>query len=180
MAVVKRFHRRENPLARKLIRRMTLTIGGVPKARLWSRLWDNGGLSSEASDLVQLAAFGTLPKRTSIRLGWIRVRDLGFVEEPTTEQIFTRIREVGGARCPAEVGPRLLTADAGLKPGDGYAVMKMFTDDDGVPIFFYLERDDDGRRRLRVYSSCIGSRLDSPELWDLDLIVSFVLQKQRP
>ena len=168
----KRFLHKENPWALKLIRQMTLTIGGVPAPELLKRLEDGDFYVSDwARDVMSKPAFTTLPEITEIELGWITVRDLGFTEEPTTEELFARIRELD-ALCPAEVGPHLRLADANQPKGTGFWVaMEQITGSAGDPGVFDLERSADGKRLLLARYACAGRR------WDLEDVVVLRLRK---
>lgn len=135
----------------RLIRRMTLTIGGVSKDGLLKRLKAGWSVSDQAREAMEWAAFTTLSKAASLKLGWITVQNLGFTEEPTMTELFTRIKEVG-ALCPAEVGPHLRLADKDQRRGTRYevAVVEPILEITpiGNPNFFCVGRDDDGERWL--------------------------------
>lgn len=151
LSAFKRFLRKENPWGLKLIRQMTLTVGGVSKDDLVKHLKDGGhSVSDRARDIMGKPAFTTLPEPTEIELGWITVRDLGFATKPTTDELFVRIKEVADL-CPAEVGPHLRLADKDQQRGTCYwTAMEPITDSDGYPDVFRVERYDGGERWLRA------------------------------
>lgn len=169
-SALKRFLRKENPWELKLIREMTLQIGGVTKDELVRRLTDGGNyVSNWARDLA--GRITTLLKPRKIKLGWITVRDLGFTEMPTTPELLARIKEVGDL-CPAEVGPHLRLADADQPRGTWYWVaMEPITDSGGYPGVFFVERNVVGERWL--FADC--AKPDGR--WDLGNVVVFLLRK---
>lgn len=158
----------------RLIRRMTLTIGGVPKDSLLERLAGGYSVSNWARKAMVWPAFTTLSEATTLKLGWITVQNLGFTEEPTMTELFTRIKEVG-ALCPAEVGPHLRLADKDQKRGTRYEIAVLEPTagltPEGNPNFFCVGRDGDGERWLDA---------DYPHLdheMPLDHTIVYVLRK---
>lgn len=172
LSAFKRFLRQEDPWALKLIRQVTVTIGGVSKGSLLKRLTDGGhSVSDWARDIMGKPSFTTLPESTEIELGWITVRDLGFTKEPTTTELFTRIKEVSDL-CPAEVGPHLRLIDSDQQRGSWYWVaMEPITDSDGSPGVFDVGRYGGGGRWLDAGCADPGGH------WDLDSAVVLVLRK---
>lgn len=169
----KRFLRKENPWVLKLIRQMPLVIGGVSANGLADQLGAGGNeVSARARDIMPQPAFTTLPKpTTTLDLVWITVRDLGFDEEPTTEELFHRIKEVGDL-CPAEVGPHLRLADKDQQCGSWYWVaMDPITDSDGNSNVWRVGRNVDGARWLDASYAHPRGR------WGLDFVIVFVLRK---
>lgn len=168
----KRFLRKENPWALKLIRQITLTIGGVSEDALAKQLKDGGhSVSDWARDIMGKPTFTTLPEPTEIELGWVTVRDLGFTKEPTTEELFTRIKEVGEL-CPAEVGPHLRLADKDQQRGTWYWVaMEPISDSGGSPDVFDVRRGGGGGRWLCALFASPDGR------WNLGGTVVFRLCK---
>ena len=173
LSAFKRFLRKENPWELKLLRRMSLIIGGVSAAGLSKHLKDGGDeVSQWACDIMSKNTFTTLAEPTMIEIGWITVQDLGFNTEPTTTELFARIKEVGGL-CPAEVGPHLkLLADKDQQRGTRYQVaMEPITDSDGNPRVFSVDRDDFGGRWLLAFCTNPQRR------WRLDRVIVLVLRK---
>lgn len=150
---------------------MSIEIGGVPKADVVGLLEAEGFFVGDwAKDMVKQDAFTVLPSKQTLKLARCTVRDLGFTEEPTTEQLKERIKVFGGALCPAEVGPHLRRQLKDQKKGDIFwLVMEQIADSSGHPFVFALDRYDDGRRWLRGRSARPGRR------WSLDDEVVFVL-----
>lgn len=149
-----------------------LTIGGVPADKLLEQL-ENAGceVSSWVKDIMGKSQFTTLPKPTHIQLAKAKVKDLGFKEEPTTTELFTRIKEVGDL-CPAKVGPHLRLAGQDQPKGTIYWVaMKPITGSDGYPFVFSVRRFVDGRRWLDTYCASPDAR------WSLELEIVFCLSK---
>lgn len=132
-----------NSMALKTLR--TLTIGGIPPAELVKRLTDgNFYVSDRAHDIMGKPAFTTLPKPTNIKLVQSTVADLGFKAQPTTTELFARIKEVGNF-CPAEVGPHLRLADTDQERGTCYWIaMEPILCSDGAPRVFRVRRPADG------------------------------------
>lgn len=147
----------------------TITIGGVSKGDLASRLKDGFFVSDWARDIMgNKRAFTTLPESTGIALVQVKVADLGFTKEPTTTELYQRARERGLNLCPAEVGPHLRLADADQKRGTWYRVaMEPISGSDGVPLVFDVGRHEDGHRWLDTGYADPGDR------WNLDLTIVF-------
>ena len=75
----------------------------------------------------------------------LKVRDLGFSEGATTDQIYARAQELGLELCPAEVGPHQRLKDLDQPMGEWYRIaMKQIADRNGDPFVFGLERDEFG------------------------------------
>lgn len=172
LSAFKRFLRKENPWVLKLIRQMTLTIGGVPKDELAKRLKDGRHSVSEwVRNIMLRSAFATLPEPIEIELGWITVRDLGFEKEPTTAELFARINGVGEL-CPAEVGPHLRLSDKSQPRGTCYWVaMDPITASYGNPDVFFVKRYDGGEPWLSADYALPSAR------WLLGSTFVFVLRK---
>ena len=108
VGATKKFLRKENSWGEKekFEDWKTLTIGGISKDELLKRLEDGFFVSDWAKDIMSMSGFTTLPEPTNIQLARAKVKDLGFTEMPTTDELFARIEKVGDL-CPAEVGPHL-------------------------------------------------------------------------
>lgn len=166
LSAFKRFLRKENPWELKLVRQMTLKIGGVSKVDLAKRLNDGGhSVSDWARNIMGNPAFTTFPEPTEIELGWVRVRDLGFTKLPTIKELFTRIKKVGDL-CPAEVGPHLQLADKDQQSGTWYLVaMEPISDSVSSPFVFRVWRHDDGLRWLDTFYAYLDG------CWPLDCVI---------
>ncbi len=153
-----RFLRKENPWGVKEFHIWrTLTIGGVSKDELTTRLGNGFFVSEWAKDIMSKPEFVTAPEPYEIQLARVKVKDFGFKEMPTTTELFTRIKEVGGL-CPAEVGPHLRLADKDQLEGERYWIaMKPITDSDGNPNVFRVDRGGGGEPWLSADCASPGS-----------------------
>ncbi len=162
---------------------MALIIGGKPKRQLLRELKEGGFLvADEARDIIINHAFTTLPETELIDdLGIVIVRDLGsFPErEPTTGQLWARIRESGYGLCPAETALHLrLQGDQG-HGNYCWMAMERVAGSKGNLYVFTLRRGNDGKLWLDVeranpgdpwrINSCLIVRLQShdrrPATW---------------
>ena len=140
----KRFLRKENPWPLKLIRQMTLTIGGLSKEDLFRRVEAQSKVSSWARDIYGKPELTVSPTATEVEFGWITVGDLGFTTMPTTLELNARIRKVADL-CSREDGPHLRVADKDQSRGTAYWVpMESIIDSGGDPGVFRLARGGDG------------------------------------
>jgi hypothetical protein len=111
-------------------------------------------ISDIARFMYNSTAFEVLKKPEEITLIRLTVKDLGFIKNATTDQIYQRAAELGLELCPAEVGPYLrLNFTKAFKreqPNGDYPriAMKQILDSDGDPFVFSVHRDDDGERWL--------------------------------
>jgi len=151
----------------------TLSIGGVSKDELAKRLKDGGhSVSDWAKDIMGKPAFKTSAEPHEISFVRLKVRDFGFIESPTTTELFARAKEQGLDLCEAEDGPHLRLALTDQPRGDWFWVaMEPMADSDGGPRVFYVERRADGRRWLFADCASPGSR------WDLEDEVVFRFRK---
>lgn len=150
-----------------------LEIGCVASKQLLDDLKRDGCQVSEwARNIIGKPAFTTLRTLTTIELVRIKVRDLGFTEEPTTTELFARAKKCGLDLCLAEVGPHLRLVDKDQPRGTWYWIaMKPITDSDGSLIVFYVRRGGDGGRWLLT-------NIAHPKYhWLLDYAIVFVLRK---
>lgn len=124
-------------------------------------------VGSYAKSMMESKDFITTKKTESIDLIILKVRDLGLGEEPTTDQIYQKIQELGLELCPAEVGPqyRLQNIDQPLEESFSIGMKQISVSDsrpsDGRPNVFRLGRNEDGL--------LLGARIARPSSqWDLD------------
>ena len=86
----------------------------------------------------------------TIDLVRLRVKDLGFTENPTTDELYKRAGELGLELCPPEVGPylRLKYEDVFQREQPMYEYLriakKQIADSDGDLNVFNVNRDDGG------------------------------------
>lgn len=148
----------------------TIIIGGQSKDELIAAIINSGMFVSDlARDIMGKDTFITLLEPKTVRLARCKVKDLGFVKNPTTTQIFERIKEIGGELCPPEVGPHLRLHLKDQPKGDIFwLAMETITDSDGDPSLFRLARYDSGESGLNTDDV----RPDSQ--WFLELV--FVLK----
>ncbi len=152
---------------------LEIEVGGKSQKQMLGEMKSNDLFVSDwAKDIMSKDAFTTLPEQTSVHLARVKVSDLGFTEQPTTTELWARIRELGHELCPAEVGPHLRLQFADQEKGDYFWVaMEQISDSVGYPYVFYIRRNDDGERWL--YTTWVR-----PDYrWHLDRELVFVLRK---
>ncbi len=123
--------------------RSTIEIGGKTKNELVAEMkGKNIQINGYAQSILDSKDFITAKKSEPTDLVRLKVGDLGLKGDPTTDQIYQKIKELGLELCPAEVGPqyRLQYAD---QPTDEYLYigMKQIADSAGDPDVFELSRD---------------------------------------
>lgn len=85
-----------------------------------------------------------------INLIRLKVKDLGFTKNPTTEELYAKAKELGLELCPAETGPHLrLKYEKVFKREQPmneylYTAMKQISDSDGNPLIFDIHRHGGG------------------------------------
>lgn len=128
------------------IARSTIEIGGKTKTELEKEMEAQDiKISDYAKFMMSSKDFTTVKKPESADLVRLRVADLGFSENPTTDQIYQKIQELGLELCPAEVGPhyRIVYTDQPMNEWVRIG-MKQIPDPDGRSGVFDLKRDDGG------------------------------------
>ena len=124
------------------IRKSDLEIGGKTKEELVQELKNK---NQWALDMISSPDFTPLEGPEQITTIRLRVRDLGFPNGATTDQIYAKAEEFGLELCPAEVGPHQRLKDQEQPLGDWYRIaMKQILDRNGFPGVFGLEHCDDG------------------------------------
>lgn len=128
------------------IRRSQLEIGGKTAQELERELEQKGfKIYDYARDMLRSKDFTTQKNPETIDLVRLKVRDLGFTDYVTTDQLYARAQELGLELCPAEVGPHQRLEDVDQPMEDHYRIaMKQIADRNGDPSVFYLERRLDG------------------------------------
>lgn len=124
------------------IRKMETTIGGKDKNQLLKELKQKKiDVSDWAKQMMDNKNFTTSKKPEKIILMRLTVKDIGFPDGATTQEIYNRVKELGLELCPAETGPnlRLNYLDQPLAEWFWIA-MKQITDSDGRPSMFGLRR----------------------------------------
>jgi len=128
------------------IRQSELEIGGKNATELENELRERKiNISDYAQDMLHSRDFTIQKNPETIDLVRLKVRDLGFTNSATTEQIYARAAELGLDLCPAEVGPHQRLKDSDQSMGDWYRIaMKQIADRYGYPYVFDLVRDEGG------------------------------------
>lgn len=153
------------------LRRYHIELGGKSKAELKAELAPpRYYISDWANQLMESRAFTVLEETEHADLVRLTVKDLGFAEGGTTNQIYKKVEELGLELCPAEAGPalRLATDD----PDYILIAMKQIADRGGYPGVFLLSLDVGGLK-LDAGDAWPESR------WSPDSQFVFLLRKQK-
>lgn len=128
------------------IRYKEIRIGGKPSEQLEKELKEKKIIVTDyAQDLLRSKEFATLKNRERIQLVRLKVRDLGFKNGATTQEIYQKAAELGLDLCPAEVGPNLRFQYMEQPLGEYFWVaMKQIADRDRGPSVFGLVHGTDG------------------------------------
>ena len=154
------------------IRKMETTIGGKTKQELIKELKEKKiNISDYVKQMMDSKDFITSKKQEQINLIRLTVRDLGFPNSATTQEIYNKAEELGLELCPAETGPNLRLNYLDQPLGDWFWIaMKQIADAVGDPYVFYLNRDGDGL--------WLDDNWNSPEhRWNSDDEIVFRLRK---
>jgi hypothetical protein len=142
-----------SPTAEEMIE----SLDFMPNAdRLSGIKWLFGKETSTPSELIEV-----------VRL---KVRDLGFTNCPTTDQLFAKVQEFGLELCPAEVGLQYRLQYIDQPRNDWFYIGMKPVVASGDPCVFELVHDNDG---LWLY----GHRAPPGNEWDLDDTFVFRLCK---
>ena len=128
------------------IRRENIEIGGKDKKELERELKDRGiQVSNYAKSMMDNKDFANLKKAEQAKLIRLTVKDLGFSNYATTDDLYKRAEDLGLELCPAEVGPhyRLQYKDQPMHEWL-YIGMKQIAGSGGYPGVFGVGRDDGG------------------------------------
>jgi hypothetical protein len=134
-----------------------LEIGGLTEEELERQIKSkkdsqgrNYQIYSYAESMMRNRDFTVSKKPEQIELVHLKVRDLGFAQNPTTNELYAKAKELGLELCPAETGPHLRLKYEDVfkreQPISEYlrVAMKQIADSDGYPGVFGVDRDDDG------------------------------------
>ena len=124
------------------IQKYQIEIGGKTKDDLKAELTEKKIYVSDwANQLLDSKDFTVLESTETYDLVRLTVKDLGFPNGATTDEIYRRALDLGLDLCPAEVGPNLRLSNS----GDDwmYIAMKQIADRDGYPGVFDLGRGGD-------------------------------------
>ena len=135
----------------EMVGEMKCTNGGKNKDQLIQELiakniniLKNIPIREYAEDMINSKDFTISETREDISLVRLTVKDIGFPDGATTDQIYQRAKDLGLELCPAETGPNLRLQNSTLE----YTLiaMKQIADRLGNPRVFYLGRDGRGLR----------------------------------
>jgi len=129
-----------------IVRKGELEIGGMGKKQLKQELKNRGiNINSVCEYMMDSPDFTTQENREQITTICLSVRDLGFSNYATTEQLYARAQEFGLDLCPAEVGPHQRLKDINQSLSDWYLIaMKQLPRRSGSPCVFSLHHGDSG------------------------------------
>jgi len=171
----KRFLRKENPWPTEVVPKSfpvwkTITVGGKSKKELLAELEAKRfNVGDWAKDMMAQKAFTTAFSLWEVDLVTVTVLDLGFPKGATTQEIWSKAKDLSLNLCPAEVGPHLRLAYADQPQGEYlWVAIKQITDSDSTPRVFKVGRDG-GERWLHGD----GARPEGE--WDPDRLIVFVL-----
>ncbi|OGI16847.1 MAG: hypothetical protein A3J63_00070 [Candidatus Moranbacteria bacterium RIFCSPHIGHO2_02_FULL_40_12b] len=114
-------------------------------------------ISDNAESMLKKDEFFVLGKKERAQFIKIKVRDLGFPDGATTEEIYKKAEDLGLELCPPETGPNIrLNYEKIFKkeqPRGEYfwIAMKQIAASDGGPHVFRVRRRDDGKSWLDDY-----------------------------
>lgn len=128
------------------IRRDEVEIGGNTVEELIQELESKGfKIHDYAKFMMRSPDFQMQKHRENISTVRLAVRDLGFPNGATTDEIYKKAEQLGLELCPAEVGPRLRMQYPVQPNGEGIRIaMKQIPDPDGNPRVFLLPCDAGG------------------------------------
>ncbi len=126
------------------VRKSELEIGGKTKVELVAELKARGiKIYDYAQDMLDSPEFATQSNPEQIDLVRLKVRDFGFPNGATTEQIYAKAEEFGLELCPAEVGPHQRLKDLDQPLAAWYRIaMKQISGRNGLPSVFDLGHND--------------------------------------
>ena len=167
----------------RFVRTMPIQIGGVPKDDLIEQVKAaHRELGSYATSMMNHKLFTTLDQQETITLIDLCPADLGFTENPTTDELLDekRLTQWSAANldgyaielCPAEVGPHFAVQYKGQPKGEVlWIAMERIPDSDGRPSVFDVKRRDGGALWLHDGWARPGAR------WKLGGRILFRLRK---
>lgn len=129
------------------IRRQQVEIGGKTKEQIQQELKQAGvNVTLSARDMMRSPDFKTLPTAQMLDTVRLKVKDLGFSNSATTDQLYRKAQELGLELCPPELGPRYILQykDQSIREEWLWIGMEQITDSDGSPDVFLLGRLEDG------------------------------------
>lgn len=147
-------------------------VGGKSKDELLAEIEREGMFTSDwAKDIMSKDAWKPGEKAT-VKFARVKVSDLGFTKNPTTREIWARVKELGHSLCEPADGPALRLALTDQPKGDYFwTAMEQITASDGSPFVFCVERFDGGGRWL------IADWTSPDDEWSLGSGIVFRLRK---
>lgn len=147
-------------------------VGGKSQAELLAEIEANAMFASDwAKDIMSKPAWKQGEQET-VKFARVKVNDLGFTKNPTTSEIWARIKGLGHSLCEPADGPALRLALKDQPKGDYFwTAMEQIAVSDGGPSVFDVRRYGDGRRWL------YADWTDSDDQWSLDSEIVFRLRK---
>jgi hypothetical protein len=153
-----------------------VTVGGLTKSELMEQLHRNAiSMNESAERLFASDHFTTSETRYSVTTVELTVRDLGFAQGATINEIYARAAALGLGLCPLELGPHLRLQY--LDQPEGYweqpvrqhqapsgsitIASEKLTEDDDFPKGFYL-------RRIKGELWLRGYRSGAQHVWEAD------------
>ncbi len=124
------------------IQKYNIEIGGKNKDQLKKEMKEkNIYITKWANNLLESKDFEVLKKLESVELIRVTIKDIGFPNRATTDEIYQRAEELGLSFCPAEVGPHLRLQYS--RKEWILIAMKQITSSDGCPYVFNMDWDGD-------------------------------------
>ncbi|OGH58646.1 MAG: hypothetical protein A2725_03025 [Candidatus Magasanikbacteria bacterium RIFCSPHIGHO2_01_FULL_33_34] len=129
------------------IKKYHIEIGGKTKEELEHELTEKDfKISDNARTMMKKPDFYTTQEPEQVDLIRLKVKDLGFPNGATTDQIYAKAEKMVLELCPPETGPHLRLKLDNQPQGDYFWVgMKQISDSGGYPGVFYLSRGADGQ-----------------------------------
>ena len=126
--------------------RQSIEIGGKDVKQIETEFTRAGmRISSYASAMMNRQEFTTLKNAEQADLVRLKVKDLGFSNGATIDDIYAKAQEFGLELCPAEVGPHYRLSYTNQPMGEWVRIaMKQITGPDGGPNVFHVGRSGGG------------------------------------
>lgn len=125
------------------IQKYNIEIGGKGKDQLKAELREkNIDILRYTSDILESKDFSISENIENVDLVRLTVKDLGFPDGATIDEIYKRAEELGLELCPAEVGPHLRLQYSGSERI--FIAMEQIASPNSIPSVFVLDQLDDG------------------------------------
>lgn len=120
--------------------------------------------SDYAKDMIRSEDFAIGEQEEAVSLVRLKVKDFGFGNNPTTDELYAKAQEFGLEPCPAETGPRLRLSNTDQPNGDYFRVaMKQISGRGGSPRVFGLGRYGGGQLVLNYDDARPGRQWDGDD-----------------